>query len=282
MTGERAAVPVLYPTWFLPAARPLSCVRRVAAAGFDGPSFLAGTVADPRRLDRLSAAEAAELRNALADAGGQRALHVWTDSFLKVASPERAGGVIRANVEACVEALCGPELPPPTVTLDPPVARGPGGPELLRELAEGLVRFLAELSDRYGAPAGIENWPFAPAGCPTSLAPALQAGEGKVGMLLDTGHAHVALSAEWCAERDPAAFVRALPAPIVEVHLHDNMGASDEHLMPGEGTADLGALLDAALATGFAGPVTVECDLTAPGRPGLAGGRAHIRKSYGL
>ena len=282
MTAGDRRVPIFYPTWFMQAADPARCCRRVKAAGFDGASFLAGTVADARRLDRLSDANAAALRDALAETGLGSSIHVWTDSFLEAGGARAAGELLTANVRACVRALCGPGLPPPTVTLDPPMDWSAEPPVPLRELAEDLVSFLADLSDEYGARGGVENWPYPSVGRPEGLAPLLKAGRGKVGVLLDAGHAHVAVSRGWCKERSLAEFVRALPAPIVEVHLHDNGGERDEHLMPGEGTADLKGLLDAALATGFAGPITVECDLSAPGRPGPADGLAGIRRAYDL
>ncbi len=49
---------------------------------------------------------------------------------------------------------------------------------------------------------------------------------------LDTGHAHV-------NGQDPLALAERVGSKLTEVHIHDNAGASDEHLIPGEGTADL-------------------------------------------
>jgi len=54
---------------------------------------------------------------------------------------------------------------------------------------------------------------------------------------LDTGHAHV-------SGLDPLALAQREGTKLAEIHLSDNKGASDDHLIPGEGTADLGRLID--------------------------------------
>ena len=60
--------------------------------------------------------------------------------------------------------------------------------------------------------------------------------EEALGFTLDTGHAHV-------NGQDPSLLARGAGPRITEVHLHDNAGVSDEHLIPGEGTAALEPLL---------------------------------------
>lgn len=50
-------------------------------------------------------------------------------------------------------------------------------------------------------------------------------------LVLDIGHA---LLARW----DIPAVIRALGRRIVQVHIHDNDGETDDHLLPGEGIAD--------------------------------------------
>ena len=55
---------------------------------------------------------------------------------------------------------------------------------------------------------------------------------------LDTGHAHA-------NGQDPLSYVRRAGDKLVEVHLSDNAGQSDDHLIPGEGTAPIAATLGA-------------------------------------
>ena len=49
---------------------------------------------------------------------------------------------------------------------------------------------------------------------------------------LDTGHAHV-------NGQDSAALASRVGPKLLEVHLSDNAGSSDDHLIPGQGTANL-------------------------------------------
>jgi len=54
---------------------------------------------------------------------------------------------------------------------------------------------------------------------------------------LDTGHAHA-------NGDDPLRLYERLKDSVSELHLHDNDGKSDDHLIPGRGTANLKGLLD--------------------------------------
>lgn len=54
---------------------------------------------------------------------------------------------------------------------------------------------------------------------------------------LDTGHAHV-------NSQDPLTVASRESAFLREVHLNDNQGGSDDHLIPGEGNANLQGVLD--------------------------------------
>jgi sugar phosphate isomerase/epimerase len=54
---------------------------------------------------------------------------------------------------------------------------------------------------------------------------------------LDTGHAHV-------NGQNPMAIAERVSSKLTEVHLSDNAGASDDHSIPGEGTASLGGLME--------------------------------------
>ncbi len=54
---------------------------------------------------------------------------------------------------------------------------------------------------------------------------------------LDTGHAHA-------SGQDPLSLASRVEERLIEVHLSDNAGSSDDHLIPGEGNAPLGALLE--------------------------------------
>jgi sugar phosphate isomerase/epimerase len=59
---------------------------------------------------------------------------------------------------------------------------------------------------------------------------------------LDTGHAHVNGMA-------PQALASRAGRRLTEVHLSDNSGASDDHLIPGEGNARLDGFVDSLRGT---------------------------------
>ncbi len=78
-------------------------------------------------------------------------------------------------------------------------------------------------------------------------------GDDRAGVCLDVGHAHVASQApvrEW---------LRALAPHIRHLHVHDNDGAFDAHLPPGEGTVGFPALFDAIDALVPRATITCEC-----------------------
>ena len=59
---------------------------------------------------------------------------------------------------------------------------------------------------------------------------------------LDTGHAHV-------NGQKPLSIAERFGEKLVEIHLSDNAGSSDDHLIPGEGTAEINPLLDSVRQT---------------------------------
>jgi sugar phosphate isomerase/epimerase len=60
--------------------------------------------------------------------------------------------------------------------------------------------------------------------------------EERLNFTLDTGHAHA-------NGQDPHLLLQRTGPRLTEVHLHDNAGMTDEHLVPGEGTANLDQVL---------------------------------------
>ena len=74
-----------------------------------------------------------------------------------------------------------------------------------------------------------------------------------LGVCLDAGHAHRSRRLDGLG---PADYVAELGPAIVEVHVHDNRGEEDLHLVPGRGTIDWPPLLKALRTLG---PRTVFC-----------------------
>jgi sugar phosphate isomerase/epimerase len=81
----------------------------------------------------------------------------------------------------------------------------------------------------------------------------------RFGMLVDIGHLNLRL-AEWPSLRGVSAgeYLRRLPLPVWEVHLHDNRGKHDEHGHFGMGTVDFPAVAEGLHAIRFEGVSTIE------------------------
>lgn len=72
-----------------------------------------------------------------------------------------------------------------------------------------------------------------------------------LGMCLDTGHANLGGGV--------LPYIEELGEHLFNVHIHDNHGNDDSHLMVGEGSIDWDAAVRAFLAAGFNGPFISEC-----------------------
>lgn len=107
--------------------------------------------------------------------------------------------------------------------------------------AAAMIRSLAKAADG-GITVCIENQASGrskyhyPLGSTVASLDALLSQTEGISFTLDTGHAHA-------ARLDPLFLCDRYLDRLVEVHLSDNAGESDDHLIPGEGTADLKALM---------------------------------------
>ncbi|MDG6985338.1 MAG: sugar phosphate isomerase/epimerase [Nitrososphaerota archaeon] len=81
-----------------------------------------------------------------------------------------------------------------------------------------------------------------PLGSSSASMLSLLAGAEGTGCTLDTGHAHA-------SGIEPAGMQSELGDRVAEIHLSDNGGSSDDHLIPGEGSAPLRRVLERAAAS---------------------------------
>ncbi len=77
------------------------------------------------------------------------------------------------------------------------------------------------------------------------------------GMILDAGHAHVYLTGQ-SQKMNLAEYIGQIPFRIHEVHITDNHGEKDEHLLPGQGTMDFRLLREGLERCGFNGVISLE------------------------
>ena len=148
-------------------------------------------------------------------------------------------------------AAMGAELGATVVSFWAGIDRTPGGdsePWLLEGLAHSCAAVRAEglipsLEPEPGmAVATVADW--------RRVRHALSA--GAPAMTLDIGHLYVD------REPDPAAVIREFAPFLSQVHLEDMRHGVHEHLLPGTGDVDFGAVLTALQAVGYQGPVCFE------------------------
>ena len=118
--------------------------------------------------------------------------------------------------------------------------------------------FIAELADyasRYGITVCVENLPFPLYPLTTveqvcELVDKLNRENLKV--CLDTGHAAIFFG------KNVGDAVRYIGNRLEAIHVHDNMGKEDEHLIPGDGIIDWDGFCTALKEIGFGGVISLE------------------------
>ena len=150
------------------------------------------------------------------------------------------GDAYEAEIAGCVRncAACGI----PTLVMH--ATDGPEPPALTDAGAVRLAR-LAELSNKAGVRLAVENvqrpetldFVFSRPGCE------------RLGFCYDSGHAFAA---------GDTRLLEKFGARLCALHLHDNDGKIDQHLLPGEGAIDWPALAGRLRAAGCGGAATLE------------------------
>ena len=81
----------------------------------------------------------------------------------------------------------------------------------------------------------------------------------RYGILIDVGHLNMRLRKEgYFGGQSIEDYIRRVPMPIAEVHIHDNDGTGDQHGPLGFGNCDFQAVADALKSVGFDGVSTIE------------------------
>jgi sugar phosphate isomerase/epimerase len=96
----------------------------------------------------------------------------------------------------------------------------------------------------------------------------------EVGICLDFGHAHM--------DGDLVDAIEAVSGHLVAIHVHDNRGRIDDHLMPFEGTIDWPAALTAVQKVGYDGALIFEVEARGSTKETLARARTARRRMEGL
>ncbi|MHB9023090.1 MAG: TIM barrel protein [Armatimonadota bacterium] len=96
---------------------------------------------------------------------------------------------------------------------------------------------------------------------------------GAIGLLLDVGHAHLL--------GDLNVYLAGAGRRLCSLHIHDNDGQDDLHVLPGHGTFRWDGFVAALQATGYTGPLTLEAQEPAP-RNGVPGFLREARAAYDM
>jgi len=127
---------------------------------------------------------------------------------------------------------------------------------LVRRLVKEAAGRLSKASEEHGVPVALENMPrmrWLVFQDPAELLGCIE-GTG-LGICFDAGHAHTAGNTDEWLE---------LAGRFINVHLHDNRGERDEHLVLGEGTVPFAKILK-ALHGVYGGTYVIESNDLAQG-----------------
>jgi fructoselysine 3-epimerase len=229
-------------------------IRRVAAAGYDAIDIWGGRPHAYRR--DLSTEEAASLRRLLAEQGLAVASFIPAQ-FRYPTSLCSPIEVVRSDSVAyiCDSLENAAALGAPIVSVCPGHSLfGQTRDEAWSRLLDSLRAIAARAAD-YGIRIALEPADRYETDLVHTTADALRfIGDlraGGVGVVLDNGHCEVV------GERADQAVVN-LGDSLYHVHIDDNDGRRDQHLIPGEGTCDIASFLNALKSTGYTGYVTAE------------------------
>jgi sugar phosphate isomerase/epimerase len=162
-------------------------------------------------------------------------------SSLRFASPDPA---IRASARDrdlqrlhTLATLCHPL----GITLGLENGRRPHHPDYLLSLLDALD----------GAAPAPSHKEEAPSGNQTAIPPSFITPSPPAGLVFDAGHAAL-------RGGDPLQAAERMLPRLLHTHLHDNHGARDEHLVPGDGLIDWPALLGCLSSGGYTGALMLE------------------------
>ena len=122
------------------------------------------------------------------------------------------------------------------------------------ELNEKFLAGVADFAAEYGITVCLENLPFKKH--PLSSVQAVcdvvdKLNRDNLKVCLDTGHAAI-------FDPDVAFAVRYIGHRLATLHIHDNMGDADSHLIPGDGIIDWDAFAKALKDIGYTGVISLE------------------------
>lgn len=126
--------------------------------------------------------------------------------------------------------------------------------EFAKELTVSLLRELMPDCEKYGVILCLENMPMKAhriSPMPQIVEAVAEVNSEFLGICLDTGHVNV-------YGHDLGEMVRCAAPYLKVLHIHDNGGERDEHLLPFAGTANWESFTRALAEIGYDGPLMLE------------------------
>ena len=145
----------------------------------------------------------------------------------------------------------------PYLIVHPQMPFGWGGPENPDEAERLTVALLEDLmpdAEKYGVTVCLENMPFVKQRMSTMpyIRRAVDAVKSdRIGICFDTGHSNI-------FSRDPLEEIRIAGGLLRTLHVHDNDGERDLHLMPYLGTYRWDLFVEGLAESRFEGPLSLE------------------------
>ncbi|MDH7569743.1 MAG: sugar phosphate isomerase/epimerase family protein [Armatimonadota bacterium] len=240
---------LVFPAYVPGAERIEDAVRAIARQGVGWVEWGLGS---PAYFDEEDPTQVRSLRAVFRETGVRpNSLHARFGANYDLASldPQVRAHTLQAQRRAIEVAG---ELEVPYLVLHP--GHGPRGEEMSARLslaAEGLHQ-LEPLARAAGVVLAVENLPPTYPGCASEVLELVHAlHSSAVRVCFDSGHAHL--------QGDVAGAARQLLPFTVTMHLHDNHGQKDEHLLPGMGGIDWRAFTAVCAEATCPAPALLEC-----------------------
>lgn len=234
--------------------RPIAdALQSAARAGFDVVEV--GT--PPRHFNPFDPAQVARVRQRLTDLAIQpRSIHAPFGGDLDLSEPDenrRNAAVATLRQVATVLKHLGGDV---MVVHPSDVARHAVNPAKRLECVVVALEQVSRACREIGVTLALETaLPHLVGGHPDELGWLLARLDGGVGVCLDTGHVHLG--------HHLAATLHMAGPRLVHVHVHDNRGAHDDHLAPGDGSIAWADVFAGLTAAGYRGSLVLE--LQCPG-----------------
>jgi len=221
-------------TWSLLGLDVASAVRAIGDAGFDYVELWG---------DAPHALPAWVDKRALSEALSSYQMTVTMHAPFTDLNPANPFEPVRGAVERTLEEFVGfsESLGAKVITVHPGSVHNEAMVPASTASAASILRTMVKAADGRLA-ISVENQTKSkskyhyPLGSTTDSLRTLMEAVEELRFTLDTGHAHASAQAS-------DDFVQMAGPKLVEVHLSDNSGTSDAHLVPGEGTANLTKLM---------------------------------------